>query len=164
MEYKSLLETKNNLIIRISGLSDIILLEQAKEEYTLLEKKINSIEKEKYNNLINSIILDHEKYYRELYVESKDWLKCMAKINKFDKIDFISDLNKKRIKLTSNFNRYRILIMLNTINAKIYVLDLRGELIDEIGTGDKIYVLYINEFIDNIEDGYVKYGFCYPKM
>ncbi len=116
--FDKLNEDLNTIIVRISSLTDYVLLEQAKEEYELINNKIHNLN---YKIIICKIILDN--YQSSIYI------KC--NIEYYIGID---QINKKRLKNVDNINNRRnIKIISDAIEKLIIVKNIKNNITDVIG-------------------------------
>ena len=130
-------ETHNNLICRISGITDIVLQEQLSEEYLMIEEQL-SVAQAKFNEaerlLIESLFSDwygdYLEFYRNQFVNEEP-IKCIEKTNNVSILDLAT---KMRLRIpTSMKNRRELHLIATTLKKKIKILSCDGLEIDNIG-------------------------------
>ena len=142
-----LYDIQKNLVIRISGLSDYILKEQAYEEYNLLDLEIKQYETDYHNKFIENIISNHKQYYYDQYKFTSDIVKALTRnITEYKTLTHI--IQTRRIKLPKNIHdRRTFFYFANALNCLIDVKDLEEYSIMTIGDpNNKPKPLYINIF------------------
>lgn len=153
---EKLQEQQKDLIIRISGLSDLYLQYQAKEEYDLLSIQIEelknqliSIQKENdakaIENIIDNLEQERKDYYNDLFC------KCsfIDAINKTNNLCIEKLCEKMRLRLPKDLDDKRVLtMMLNSLDYHLDLCDLESNCIDTIGRGkQKIKIFVENQNI-----------------
>jgi hypothetical protein len=158
VEYKTLCDQLSklekeleNLLLRIVGVTDYILLEQLQQdcidiENTILVTKASCKELEQVIALKISedIKNSHIEFYSKQFKIS-DPITCLEKTNNITLRDFIKN---KRLRLPENITQKRELcIIANDLNKKIVLLDYEGNIIDYIGKGIDEIKLYCKCFL-----------------
>lgn len=146
----SLLQTKNKLeqvsnelLIRIAGVTDEVLMEQLREEYQLREKHIHNIEDELDQLIIDYWWNQHIDYYNRTFISVDNVYQAFTGVNKISE-DFKTTLNKARMKFPDNLgDRRKWLLLANLLKSYIVIAGYDGVIVDEIGTGDTRYIIYI---------------------
>lgn len=149
VKIKKKLEQKNDLIIRISSLSDEILLEQARAEFLELEIYIDSLEIEYIHWYFVCLSKEYRRFYEEMFEPETDIIISMERNNKelFENMSLLKYMIDNRLRIPTGIKDRRLLAMLsNTIGRQILILDMESIIFDDIG---KIYdvdpiKLYIN--------------------
>lgn len=147
MALDSLYETFNNLIARISGVSDYVLQEQLAEEYTMLLERIHEAENKYVQEQIASIAAEHKDFYLHQYKEEPDITSALDLSNPDQKIrEFIKSQKLRPPTLLSD--RRTLCMLANHLNQRIAIKDLESYTIDEIGnsTTDTHLTLYVTFF------------------
>lgn len=126
------LENKQSeLITRIAGLTDEILLEQCQEEYNMNENEIKNLEKEIYKCKFDKMIDDHIAFYTFQYKREKSIITALEKTNN---IDIRSLIRNKRLREPKDLSNRRELCMLATeLKKNIVITDMENINIDTIG-------------------------------
>lgn len=135
-----LYEERNNLIIRIAGVSDEIIKLQLQEEYSILDQKINTYEEEYCILFIEDLTKDFIEYYESMYNKTN----LTNSIKHINDIDL--DLSKYRLREPNLSDRRSLILLSNTLNKQIIIYDMEQNIIDEIGktTNDKLKIIVHN--------------------
>jgi hypothetical protein len=148
-------EEHNKLIVRISAVTDDILLEQLREEYQMMESYIMENEKEYLHALFKSMTNIHKKNYSSQFIEESDIIDVLAITN--EKINLYQIIDKHRMRRPKTIKDRRLLLQLTQIlKCNIIIKDLESYIIDILGKNepsDKDLIVYINHFsrFDNID-------------
>jgi hypothetical protein len=148
MDLETLYKKQTELLMRISGLTDCVLIEQVQEEYLMLENKIAIAEEVEIKKKIQIIYEDLLKFYHDQYTES-DIITALEKTNK---LDLHAIMSKHRIRPQIK-SRKDLCTISNTIKKKIIVCDLENRIVDEIGCYDASVKYYIGclSYIDGYD-------------
>ena len=139
----------NDLLCRISGVTDTILQEQLSEEYIILDEQV-SVVQAKFNEaeklLIDVLISDWYAEYLEFYRNQFTTDELITCIEKTNNIKLSDELKRLRIRIPKSIDSKRELyIIASSLNKKISILSYDGYEIDYIGTKD----VYLNLYVDN---------------
>jgi phosphoribulokinase len=139
----------NNLLMRIVGVTDSVLKEQLVYDYESISNRLavqqailTSAEADYLNSIVSNWYTDYMNFYRKQFVPA-DLIYCIEKTNKLPIGSLAVAISKQRLRMPTDLNCKRELCMLaNTLNKKIKVLGIDGEVIDEIGRGVDTWLLY----------------------
>jgi hypothetical protein len=145
-------EEKNNLILRICGLSDEILQEQAADEYSMLEQRIIQTEKEyadaQVNEKVVSMIRDHTHYYENMFKKEPDVITALEITND---IDLRSLIKQHRLRAPTTLADRRLLVILaNTLKIKITIVDMESVVLDVVPNVDVTYMMHLRLYVNCI--------------
>lgn len=154
-ELSEITEQHNNLICRISGISDPILQEQLSEEYVMIEEqlstaqaKFNEAEKLLVESLISDWYGDYLEFYRKQFIENNP-IRCIEKTNH---IEISALIERMRLRIpTSMKNKRELHLIAITLKKKIRLLSFDGTEIDTMGSDSSDTLnLYVNEKGDSV--------------
>lgn len=139
-----------NLLLRIVGVTDYILLEQLQQDCINIENAIlvtkascKELEQVMLLKILEDIKNSHMQFYSKQFKIS-DPITCLEKTNNITLRDFIKN---KRLRLPENIKQKRELcIIANELNKKIVLLDYESSIIDYIGKGIEEIKLYCKCF------------------
>lgn len=145
-------EVKNNidklqsehdeLMIRIAGLSDDVLKEQARENYQILCDKLATQNSLYSRYLMEKIAREHKEQYHNKFTQINDFINAFTITNNLSTTILIDN----RLRAPRNImDRRSMLIISQVLNCQIIIKDLESEIIDEIGdeSNTKKYTLYV---------------------
>ena len=146
----SLQDTLNNLIIRISGVSDLELKDTLKDEYLHLTELINfktieiqELEMQYFKMYIGELINEFCKFYENQF-------KSVSLLDAIKKFNLLDECNKYRLRPITSIKQKRDLsILLSLLNCYIDILDYESNIIDTLGKKDKQQtriIIYVNLF------------------
>lgn len=138
----------NDLLCRLVGVSDTVLLDQLTEEYQEILTKLNdaeaclkNIEKQYMSFLIESWIEENKLFYSNQFIE--DELIVCLEIN--NRVTLQKKLNDLRIRIPKDLCAKRELnILAKEFKKKIKVLDFQCNEVDTYGTHPDEWILYTN--------------------
>lgn len=146
-------EVKNNinslqvehdeLLIRIAGLSDNVLKEQAVENYQILCNKLATQNSLYSHYLMERMSHDHKEQYYNKFTQINNFINAFTMVNNLS----TTILEDNRLRAPKNImDRRSMLIISQVLNCQIIIKDLESEIIDEIGAATdstKKYILYV---------------------
>lgn len=145
-------EEYKDLINRISGLTDDILKEQAREEYEMLEYSIINYKQEM--SILKKVLdfkKEEGKYHKTSYI-----LKAIELNNGLPEDFLKKKMILNRCKIPTSINNHKEIIqMTNTINCTLIIKDIKNNEICKIGKGKNIYILILYTILNL--DGYNLY-------
>jgi hypothetical protein len=163
----SLTTQRNDLIIRISGLSDWYLQDQAQQEYQLLNDTIEELETSYVHMMFLDIADRYRSFYREQFRVESDVITAIELSNscvfKPGELHLFVKRQKLRVpntldKLFDNYSDARrlLLVLATALDRKLCILDMASVVIDELGNGNSSSVhspiiLYVS-ILDKIQD------------
>ena len=128
-------EKLKQLIIRISALSDDVLLEQAADEYNLLEEQIRNREDEYRHEQLVDMKLSHVEYYDRQFRPEQDLITALELTNKnnFEPGDIHNIIKDKCLRPPNNIkDRRGLLLLCRELSASISIKDYEGHVVDTL--------------------------------
>lgn len=147
-----LCEKKNELIIRIAGVTDEILMEQLREEYQMLDEKIQRAEQAAWNELFVAMCDDIREFYACQFKPESNIIQALEITNNV-KLEDICQRSRIRAP-KSMLDRRQLCILADALKKKIVVRDIEGYTLDTIGVWPENLSLHINCFssIDDFDE------------
>ena len=164
----SLTTQRNDLIIRISGLSDWYLQEQAQQEYQLLNDTIEELETTYLHMVFLNIADKYRSFYREQFRVEPDVITAieLSNIGIFKPGDLHMFVKHQKLRVPGTLDglfsdysdaRRLLLVLAKALDRKLCILDMASVIIDELGncndndTTKSTIVLYVS-VLDKIQD------------
>jgi hypothetical protein len=137
-----LTESSNNILIRLVGVTDVLLLEQLRDDYQNSVSYIAAKEAEYYKKLLVTIKERFIKNYKGHFLPIDN---IISHLDKTYNTQLTDDIKKYRLREPKDIHdRRNLLLIANTLNVTFVVKDLEGYILDTIGKHKMQYEITVD--------------------